>query len=150
EVLEHLLGLRLHVAFADHLPVLVERDLARDEHHLRGARHFDDVRVAGRLRERGRVGAFHLSEGDHRKQHKRQRKHHTHRNLLMIRRSPSCPPPYPPVRPRFVVALGGAGRYSSCTLLTTAMGRPGCEYVAVPSRVSTISFSPSRLTRSSP
>src|SRR5438132_9015961 len=45
---------------------------------------------------------------------------------------------------------GGAGVYSSITLLTTAIGRPACEYVALPSVRSTVSFSPRRLTCGSP
>src|SRR6185436_8547554 len=67
--------------------------------------------------------------------------------------------PYPPhlpylPRPRRAGAGGvgfggGAGRYSSITLLTAAIGRPGCVYVAAPSVRSTASFSPSRLTCSS-
>ena len=56
QVLEHLLGLRLHVAGADDAAVLVERDLAGDVDGLSRSVDFDDVRVAGRLRQRRRIG----------------------------------------------------------------------------------------------
>src|SRR5581483_8713077 len=39
---------------------------------------------------------------------------------------------------------GGAGRYSTMTLLTIAIGRPGAVYVIEPSARSTVSFSPRR------
>src|SRR5204863_8216492 len=153
EILEHLLRLCLHVAGADDGAVLVEGNLSGDIDGLHRSGHFDDMRVAGRLGERGRVGALHvrhasLSGREDWSEHDEQRDDRSHYRLFPLPRPLDLP--VPPLRP----FAGGAGRYSIMTLLTSAMGRSACVYVRESnmfesSSRSTVSFSPRTLTASS-
>ena len=80
QVLEHLLRLRLHVARADDVRVLVERDLTGDVHGGVGTGDFHDVRVAGGLRQCRRIGALHPSRPSLRERHRRHDRQERHQN----------------------------------------------------------------------
>src|SRR6266508_1224669 len=140
KILEYLFGLRLHVAGADDVAVLVEGDLAGDVHNLRRPADFDNVRVTRWLRERGGIRSLHLRSALLCKRNcwKQDEKNGdgishcslpTYLTYLTYPTRPTYPPlpPLLPVPPVLPALGGGAGRYSTITLLTTAIGRPDCE-----------------------
>src|SRR5262249_22774575 len=157
EVLEHLLALRAHVVRADDRAVPVGGHLAGDVDGSDRAAHLDDVGVAGRPRQGRGVRALDMWRRSLRQRERRQRQRErrekeqrhrqrraNHRDPPMAR--PRSPPRSAPYYPPRRAGFGGVGRYSIITLLTTAIGRPGCEnVVAGPLMPSTVTFSPSRL-----